>query len=127
MPNGTRRGHTYVRNGRTFYRSAARIKAPTSKAVVAIGIVGGGFLVVSGVPTYAVALLVVGALVGWFAWKNRRPLRTMRRASRRSYRASVRWARRKHLARTGRPARTHPTVGERLSAWAVQHRAGRLR
>jgi hypothetical protein len=125
MPNGTRRAHMVRRNGKTFWRSAARIKAPTQKAFIGIGLVGGGFLVAAGASPAVVAVFGVTAIGGWFAMKNRRHFRAMRRAGRNSYRAANSWARKKHLERTGRPARHYPSTGARLTAWAEQHQASR--
>jgi hypothetical protein len=110
------------RNGRTFYRSATRIKPPSRKALAFIGFVGGGFLLVAGAPQAAVAIFGIVAIGGWFAWTNRRPLRAMHRSGKRLMRRRPV----QHTVRGRDGVEVIVTTwGDRLTSWAEQHRASR--
>jgi hypothetical protein len=68
MPNGTRRGHTYHRNGKTFWRGPAQIATP--KMAFAAAVVGGGLLLAVGVPQGVVAGLAIASVAGFFAARS---------------------------------------------------------
>lgn len=90
MPNGTRRGHYYLRNGKRFWRDATRIKAPSKEAVIAV--VAGSVLVsaAAGGGSVALGFTAVGLVAGVLVWKNRKTIGRMVTTIRVSHRQQVR-------------------------------------
>lgn len=96
MPNGTRRGHTYTRNGRTFYRGPAKIQAP--KGAFAVAVVGGGLLLAVGVPQVAIAGLAVAGVVAFFTARSPKARQAVRRRRQKVARKAEAWAKRRSVA-----------------------------
>lgn len=76
MPNGYRRGGSYSRGGRTFYRRGTRIKAPVgllavAGTAIALSTITGGSLISS--PVLVGAVVAVG--IGYLVYRNRARLR----------------------------------------------------
>jgi hypothetical protein len=75
MTNGYRRGGQYTRNGQTHYRRGASIKAPRPLLVAAgIGIGAAALFGSGSALTIGVAVVGVGAVIGWRYRRQLRPV-----------------------------------------------------